>query len=83
MDRTVLFIQTTRLECCKCQRVLKGSLPGIGPRCDYPKSFARKAVDPREMMTIRAGAELMGVISAVIRSINTSQVIPLIVFCHL
>jgi hypothetical protein len=35
------------------------------------------------MMTIRAGAELMGVISAVIRSINTSQVIPLIVFCHL
>ena len=29
MDRTVLFIQTPRLECRRCKRVLNASLPGI------------------------------------------------------
>ena len=70
MDRTVLFIQTPRLECRKCQRVLNGSLPGYEPRCNYTKSFASMVVDLRRMMKIRDVAEWMGVSEGMIRSID-------------
>jgi len=72
MDRTVLFIRTPRLECRRCQRVLNGALPGIEPRCNYTKSFARIVVDLRTMMTIRDVAQWMGVSEGMIRSIDKS-----------
>lgn len=70
MDRTVLFIQTPRLECRRCKRVLNASLPGIVPRCNYTKSFARIVVDLRKMMTIRDVAQYLGVSEGMVRSID-------------
>ena len=37
MDRTQLFIQTPRLECRRCERVLNAVLPNVVPRCNYTK----------------------------------------------
>jgi transposase len=51
---------------------LNGALPGIEPRCNYTKSFARMVVDLRKMMTIRDVAQWMGVSEGMIRSIDKS-----------
>lgn len=70
MDRTVLFIRTPRLECRICQRVLNAVLPGVVPRCNYTKSFARIVVDLRKMMTIRDVARYLGVGEGMVRGID-------------
>lgn len=72
MDRTMLFIETPRLECRICQRVLNAVLPGVVPKCNYTKSFARLAVDLRKMMTIRDVARYLGVGEGMIRGIDKS-----------
>lgn len=72
MDCTVLFIQTPRLECRGCKRVLNASLPGIVPRCNYTKSFARIVVDLKKMMTIRDVAQYLRVSEGMVRSVDKS-----------
>ena len=70
MDRTQLFIQTPRLECRRCERVLNAVLPNVVPRCNYTKSLARLVIDLRKMMTIRDVAQYVGVSETMIRSID-------------
>ena len=45
MDRTLLLIQTPRLECRRCERVLNAVLPNVVPKCNDTKSFARIVID--------------------------------------
>jgi len=70
LDRTQLFIQTPRLECRRCERVLNAVLPNVVPRCNYTKSLARLVIDLRKMMTILDVAQYVGVSETMIRSID-------------
>jgi len=70
MGRTQLFIQTPRLECRRCERVLNAVLPHVVPRCNDTKSLARLVIDRRKMMTIRDMAQYVGVSETMIRSID-------------
>jgi transposase len=70
LDRTVLFIQTPRLECPRCQRVLNAVLPNVVPGCNHTKSLVRLVVDLRKMMTIRDVARYLGVGEGMVRGID-------------
>lgn len=70
LDRTQLFIKAPRLECKRCEQVLNAVLPNVVPRCNDTKSFARRAIDLRKMMTIRDVARYLGVSDTMIRGID-------------
>ena len=72
MDRTLLLIQTPRLECRRCERVLNAVLPNVVPKCNYTKSFATLVIDLRKMMTIRDVARYLGVGEGMVRGIDKS-----------
>jgi len=72
LDRTLLFIETPRLECRRCERVLNAVLPNVVPKCNYTKSFAKLVIDLRKMMTIRDVARYLGVGEGMVRGIDKS-----------
>lgn len=72
LNRTLLFIETPRLECRRCERVLNAVLPNVVPKCNYTKSFAKLVIDLRKMMTIRDVARYLGVGEGMVRGIDKS-----------
>lgn len=70
LRKTVLFIQTPRLQCHDCGCVKTMQLPKVVPGTNHSKSFARMAIDLRKMMTIQDIARLLGVSQQMIRDID-------------
>ena len=70
LRRTVMFIETPRLECRVCGTVRTMPLPKVPPGKNHTKSFARLVVDLRKLMTGADVAEYLGVSDRMVRDIE-------------
>lgn len=68
--RTVVFLETPRLQCHDCRCVKTRPLPKVVPGTNHTKSFARMVVDLRKMMTIQDIARYLGVSQQMVRDID-------------
>lgn len=70
LAKTVVLIDTPRVECPACGTVRTVILPNVVRGCNHSKSFVRLVVDLRKMMTIQDVAHYLGVSSRMVRDID-------------
>ncbi len=70
LRRTVMIIQTPKVQCRQCGCVRTIDLPKVVPSKNHTKSFARMVIDLRKVMTIADVALYLGVSSTMIREID-------------
>lgn len=70
LRRTLISIQTPRVQCNACGSVRTIELPKVAPLKNHTKSFARLALDLRKVMTIADVAVYLGVSETMVRGID-------------